>query len=375
MKSTKQIWFELNQETPISVLEKVYQLEYSTIFLPFNLKDRIHKNPPPSKCKLAVLIETKEQLTELKKDTELLNKTSVVFVKNMDLKDEVLKQKMTIGYYMGVNDHASLHEAVRIANNFSYLLIHFKDPTNIPLELVLASTQKDNVIIMKRVLNAEDGKVSFQTMEHGSDSIVLANNDLNEVIALNKHFTQANMVKMNLVPAEVVAIKHAGMGERVCIDTTSELYADEGIVLGSTSVGGLVTCSETHYLPYMNTRPFRVNAGGLHLYAWGPNNMTYYLSDLKAGDELLVVNNKGDARTVTIGRMKIERRPLLYIEVKIGDSHINTFIQDDWHVRMMGSKGEIRPSSEIKIGDKLLGFLDKPGRHVGIQIEETIKEK
>ena len=339
------------------------------------MKDRIQKNPPPSKCKLAILIETKEQLTELKKDAELANKTSVVFIQNMNLKYEVLKQKMAIGFYQRVNDHASLHEVVRIADNFSYILIHFKDPTNIPLELVLASTQKDSVIIMKRVSNAEDGKVSFQTMEHGSDGIVLACNDINEVISLNKHFTQVDMVKMDLLPAEVVAIKHAGMGERVCIDTTSELNPDEGIVLGSTSVGGLVTCSETHYLPYMNTRPFRVNAGGLHLYAWGTNNMTYYLSDLKAGDELLVVNSKGDARTVTIGRIKIERRPLLYIEAKIGERHINTFIQDDWHVRMMGAKGEIRPSSEIKIGDKLLGFADKPGRHVGIQVEETIKEK
>ncbi|HEX3043577.1 MAG TPA: 3-dehydroquinate synthase II [Bacillota bacterium] len=41
---------------------------------------------------------------------------------------------------------------------------------------------------------------------------------------------------------------------------------------------------------------------------------------------------------------------------------------------MFGSKGEILPSGEIKSGDKLLGFLDKPGRHVGLKIEETIKE-
>ena len=34
MKSKKQIWFELDQETTICVLEKVYQLEYSTIFYP-----------------------------------------------------------------------------------------------------------------------------------------------------------------------------------------------------------------------------------------------------------------------------------------------------------------------------------------------------
>jgi 3-dehydroquinate synthase class II len=87
-----------------------------------------------------------------------------------------------------------------------------------------------------------------------------------------------------------------------------------------------------------------------------------------------VVDSSGEARVVTIGRLKIESRPLLYIECEIDGVKINTFIQDDWHVRMFGSKGEIYPSSEIKVGDKLLGFLDKRGRHVGLRIEETIKE-
>jgi 3-amino-4-hydroxybenzoic acid synthase len=82
----------------------------------------------------------------------------------------------------------------------------------------------------------------------------------------------------------------------------------------------------------------------------------------------------GNARVVTIGRMKIERRPLLLIECEIEGKRVNVFIQDDWHVRVFGGKGEVRPSSEIKIGDELLGYLDQPGRHVGIKIQETIKE-
>ncbi|MNH41531.1 3-amino-4-hydroxybenzoic acid synthase [compost metagenome] len=89
---------------------------------------------------------------------------------------------------------------------------------------------------------------------------------------------------------------------------------------------------------------------------------------------MYIVNSKGEARVVTVGRLKIESRPLLYIECEVDGTILNTFIQDDWHVRMMGGKGEIRPSSEIKIGDKLLVHLDVPGRHVGLKILETIRE-
>jgi 3-dehydroquinate synthase class II len=99
-----------------------------------------------------------------------------------------------------------------------------------------------------------------------------------------------------------------------------------------------------------------------------------YLSDLKAGDNVYVFNSKGKARVVTVGRLKIERRPLLKIEAKLNGGTINTFIQDDWHVRVMGSKGEIRPSSEIKVGEELLALKGVPGRHVGLAIDETIAE-
>lgn len=377
MNNSKQIWYEITQETSPQILEKVYQLDYAILFIPYKLTDIIKKIIPPKKCLLAVHISNKEEVIALEEDKEILEKTSYIFTNDSRISKQITDKnnKILRGCYMEVNDHESLINATKIANDYDALLIHFRDKTNIPLELLLASTQAKNVRIVKKVLSSQDGIVSFQTMEHGSDGILLSTNKLNEIIELDNFFKHNNMMQLNLQPAEVINITHAKMGDRVCIDTTSELFPNEGMVLGSTSLGGLVTCSETHYLPYMNTRPFRINAGGLHLYAWGPNNITYYLSELKAGDEILITNNEGLARTVTIGRIKIERRPLLLIEAKIDNEIINTFIQDDWHVRMMGAKGEIIPSAEIKIGDKLLGFLDKSGRHVGIQINETIKEK
>ena len=79
---------------------------------------------------------------------------------------------------------------------------------------------------------------------------------------------------------------------------------------------------------------------------------------------------------VAVGRNKIEKRPLLLIQGKIGDVEINTILQDDWHVRVMGADGEPRNITQLRKGDRLLGCLmQSGGRHVGINIDETIIEK
>lgn len=368
------LWYLINEKTDNAAIEKVYQQNYSALFIEYKLKNRLNEVTPPGRMKFAFLIHSKEELKSLMNDKKLLERTEAVFISKDDLYESVRKEKVKVGYFIDVDDKAGLDAARDKSKFVDNLLIRFKDPTNIPLELVVAENQNSNCSIMKYIKTSEDGKVSTMTMEEGCDGLVMDTNDINEIVALNNYIDESHIVDLAVEPAVVTRIQHTGMGNRVCIDTTSELYEDEGMILGSTSNGGIVVCSETHYLPYMNLRPFRVNAGGLHLYAWGPDNKAYYLSDLKAGDEIFVVNAKGKARVVTIGRIKIERRPLLLIEAKIGDVIVNTFIQDDWHVRVMGAKGEIRPSSEVKVGDKLLGYKDIPGRHVGIKIDETIKE-
>jgi 3-amino-4-hydroxybenzoic acid synthase len=54
-------------------------------------------------------------------------------------------------------------------------------------------------------------------------------------------------------------------------------------------------------LPYMNLRPFRVDADGIHMYVWAPNGRTPYFSDLGAGETVLAVNTSGQGRPVTVG--------------------------------------------------------------------------
>jgi 3-amino-4-hydroxybenzoic acid synthase len=183
---------------------------------------------------------------------------------------------------------------------------------------------------------------------------------------------------MDLVEAEVVEVQHTGLGHRVCVDTTTLMTPEEGMIVGSTGWGGIFVCSETHYLPHMNLREFRVNAGGVHSYVWGPDNVAVYLSELRAGSRSMAVDIHGRTRIVTVGRVKIERRPLLLIKSRVvrdGETtFINTFLQNDWHVRIMGADGQVRNSTLVQPGEKLLAYSDVPGRHTGIKVTEAIVE-
>lgn len=192
---------------------------------------------------------------------------------------------------------------------------------------------------------------------------------------VNEYLTRQSIGKLDLHPLTVTEVRNVGMGVRACIDTTGLMTQEEGMLVGSTSSGGILVCSETHYLPYMNLRPFRVNAGAIHSYVWMPNNMAEYISDMSVGSRVLCVNIRGEVRELTVGRMKIEVRPLLLIKGIAADTELNVIVQDDWHIRVMGADGKPRNASLIRPGDQLLAYVCESGRHVGIKVRETIVEK
>ena len=68
---------------------------------------------------------------------------------------------------------------------------------------------------------------------------------------------------------------------------------------------------------FTSPRPFRVNAGAVHCYTLSPDGTTNYLSEVETGSEVLILNSKGKARRATVGRSKIERRPMLMIKAKL----------------------------------------------------------
>ena len=56
------------------------------------------------------------------------------------------------------------------------------------------------------------------------------------------------------------------------------------------------------------------NAGAVHCYTLSPDGTTSYLSEIETGSEVLVLDSKGKARRATVGRSKIERRPMMMIK-------------------------------------------------------------
>lgn len=315
--------------------------------------------------------EVAEYLTQNKGQQNI-----VLFSDDNVLLEEKAFQKAKKGIWVEVSDRDSMNEAIHLSNHYESCIIDFKSDTNIPLELVLAFSQKNKCQVCKKVTNPEDGWIATMTMEMGSYAVLLESENPENIIGLKVCMEKHENHELKIQKLKVTSISHIGMGDRVCIDTTSNLQQDEGMIIASTSNGGILVSSETHFLPYMELRPFRVNAGALHSYIFCKDNTTKYLSELKAGEEVLAVNAKGETRAVSVGRVKIERRPLLLINaVADNGTGVNAIVQDDWHIRILGENGEAKNSTSLKEGDTVLGYTAEPGRHLGVKISETIIEK
>eukprot|EP00879_Flechtneria_rotunda_P032573 GHRR01035802.1.p1 GENE.GHRR01035802.1~~GHRR01035802.1.p1 ORF type:complete len:172 (+),score=65.03 GHRR01035802.1:651-1166(+) len=113
--------------------------------------------------------------------------------------------------------------------------------------------------------------------------------------------------------ATVTRVEPVGLCDRVCVDLCSLLQPGEGMLVGSFARALFLVHSECMESQYINSRPFRVNAGAVHAYVQAPDGKTAYLSELQSGSKMLVVNAAGRARTAMVGRCKIELRPMVSV--------------------------------------------------------------
>ncbi|MBV8994203.1 MAG: 3-dehydroquinate synthase II family protein [Pseudonocardiales bacterium] len=279
------------------------------------------------------------------------------------------------GVFVTVDDQKSLDTANSWASRATWTVIDFKDPTKIPLEIVLAAADKAEGRVVTVVHDLEEARIVFDVLEKGSDGVLLTPHSVGDATELAglAHSTTATIEMEELIVTE---LRHVGLGDRVCVDTCSHLGTDEGILVGSYAHSMVLVSSETHPLPYMPTRPFRVNAGALHSYTLCPNNRTRYLSELESGSEVLAVRTNGQTRRVVVGRAKIESRPLLKIHARSrSGTEVDLIVQDDWHVRVLGPCTEVRNVTELTPGDVLVGLTLSEPRHVGYAVREFLLEK
>jgi 3-amino-4-hydroxybenzoic acid synthase len=297
-----------------------------------------------------------------------------VVVDDADQLDRLIAEGFAGVAFVEVSDDRTLQLACSAAARLPWTTVSFTDPTKIPLEIVIAAADRADGKLVCVVGDIEEAGIVLDVLEHGSDGLLLAPRDATEVFQLAR-LLQAGTQDLQLSTLTVDRIDHVGLGDRVCVDTCSHFEQDEGILVGSYSSGFILCVSETHPLPYMPTRPFRVNAGALHSYVLGPDNRTNYLSELRAGSTVLAVNTEGRTRRVVVGRSKLESRPLLQITAHSQDGvEVSLTVQDDWHVRVLGPGPKVRNVTELQQGDELLGYIATDKRHVGIPIGEFCKE-
>ncbi|MFC6882033.1 MULTISPECIES: 3-dehydroquinate synthase II [Actinomadura] len=279
------------------------------------------------------------------------------------------------GRFVEVVDADTLEQACQSARAERWSVLEFKDPTRIPLEIVIAAAAQATGSIITVASDVSQAEILFGVLEHGSDGVLLAPAAVGDATALTRAAT-SRPSELTLTELRITATEHIGMGERACVDTCAYLRKDEGILVGSHSKGLILCVSETHPLPYMPTRPFRVNAGAIHSYTLSDDERTRYLSELRSGSTVLAVDVKGRTRAVSVGRVKIESRPLLSIDAADAEGRpANLILQDDWHVRVLGPGGAVLNSSELKPGDAVLGYLPSADRHVGYPIDEFCLEQ
>ena len=250
------------------------------------------------------------------------------------------------------------------------VIVETTDWTVIPLENLIAQREELYAVVK----NAQEAEVALQTLEKGVKGVVLKSRDVNEIKKVGQIVSE-HEEKLQLVTVKITKILPLGLGDRVCVDTISLLNRGEGMLVGNSSGGMFLVHAETEENPYVAARPFRVNAGAVHMYIRVPNNRTKYLCELKAGDRVMVYDYKGRGRVTYVGRAKVERRPMLLIEGRYENKKLSCILQNAETIRLTKPDGTPISVSELKEGDEVLGYVEEAGRHFGMKVEETIIEK
>jgi 3-dehydroquinate synthase II len=272
--------------------------------------------------------------------------------------------------FIDIAGKADEDKAAAVSEN-KIVVLRMLDWTIIPIENLLARRGKN---IMVQVENSEQAQLMVEILEKGVDGVVLKTTDING-IKKTAEIVHGISEKVELVTATITNTKQLGMGDRACLDTCTQMGLGEGLLVGNTASGFFLVHSESIDNPYVASRPFRVNAGAVHAYTLAPGGKTKYLADLKAGDEVLVVDYEGKSQTAYLGRNKIEKRPMMLIEAEAEGKPISLVMQNAETIRLVSPDGKAISVTELKVGDKVFGHIEKAGRHFGMQVDETLIER
>jgi 3-dehydroquinate synthase II len=309
---------------------------------------------------------------------------------------DLLDEGRPVGNIVRIDSRDDVEAAIALIARGRTVLLETPDWTVIPLEDLVAARHGEGLPgrALALVSTADEGRLALGALEHGVDGVVLRPTDPADVKPAVASVRQAapGGTYLALAVGKVVKVEELGLGDRACVDTVDILREGEGLLVGSSSGCFLLVHGETIENPYAAVRPFRVNAGAVHSYVLAPGGRTLYLSEAMSGIRVLLVDRDGAGRASHVGRLKIERRPLVLVEVEAGGRTFNAILQNAETVRLVTPAGHASVSS-LEEGQKVIVYMPPPvvkddgpgkgggresgtptGRHFGRAVPERIIE-
>ncbi len=271
-------------------------------------------------------------------------------------------------HFVALTGKGDEEEAVRLLTQGNQVVLR-EGWEIIPVENILA--QSENLAV--EVANLDRARLAAGILERGVRTVVVVPQAMSDLKAIVREL-KLSQGTLAMETATITAVTAAGLGHRVCVDTMNMLKTGQGMLVGNSSAFTFLVNAETESNPYVAPRPFRINAGAVHAYTLMPGDKTTYLEELKTGSEVLIVGADGSTTLATVGRCKVEIRPMLLIEADCGGKKGTLFLQNAETIRMVRPDGRPVSVVDLKVGDTVLCRTDQAGRHFGMRITEEIKE-
>ena len=292
-----------------------------------------------------------------------------------------------IGSYITIENENDQQKAMGMAGIVEWLLVDFDNWAMIPIENLISAFNNTGTKLAAIIRSIPEAQGAGFALELGVDALVTK--PVKELIdackivkSIRKETHQETTIhaqeesdRIELSKSVIETTEPIGTGDRACVDLTVLLRNGEGMLVGSSSQSMCLIHGETIESEYVPTRPFRVNAGSVNMYVMMADMSTKYISELTSGDKVLLVDLDGETRTASIGRVKIEHRPLILL--KWSDRNGNNYhacIQQAETVRLVSSAGKTVSITDLSSGTEIITYESQTTRHIGKSVSSSVRE-
>ena len=150
---------------------------------------------------------------------------------------------------VAITSTADEAEVIRLARQ-GPVVVHTPDWSIIPLENLVAQTHN----IFVEVSDEDAARTALGVLEKGVDGLVVTDATPAMIKKIARLVKDASM-PVTLTTARITYLKPLGMGDRVCVDTCSNLGLGEGMLVGNSSGGLFLVHAESLENPYVAPRP------------------------------------------------------------------------------------------------------------------------